>query len=640
MKLVALWVENYMRIKCQLFNFGSKFTYNFHFDHENRVLQLNVVDTLEFYQLFKEKEGITNITGIVGVNGSGKTSMLKLLNVIKAKKPLEASVVLVFEDVFTIEVKVYQTVYSAFSKSKPVTVSYKKSGNDIPKNLNVNINNNHPDPLRKIDIIFYSNLYSDQNDKYLEINSELNRSVDYRTREALSPNNVSRYLETYENIPNTTFLKEEGFNILKLYEDEKQKRLFKFLCDIHSKHEDIKGVISNISFPEQITVWFKNNNEILIDTEKLIKTSQYDFKALIPIYHFCEENNQNSKNPRERFKNELIYKLFFLSFYNDFFNKSNPPIHLVELEMFVKALKLDSSIFENLYNYLLEQNAAQHHDIAKIRSILANVDELLRSIEISYSKTALILDGAYKITINGNLWKFLSAIGEITDYKYEAIIGHSLNPFSSGENAILNQFSELYASFKHISEEDILISIDEGELYLHPEWQRQYINSLYLFLEYFNKNILSNANIQVLVTSHSPFIISDIPRHNLIFIEKDLVGNSVVSSSTRHLPTFGGNIFELFSDSFFVNEFISEFAFIRINEALKFLHGEPSIFTDIQEVDSFSQIIGETLIREQLKKMIERIKSENFDKYYEILKQRDKLIVDKPKVKNKSKQKK
>ncbi len=57
------------------------------------------------------------------------------------------------------------------------------------------------------------------------------------------------------------------------------------------------------------------------------------------------------------------------------------------------------------------------------------------------------------------------------------------------------------------------LCIDEGENYLHPNWQKKYINYLYQFLRdnYFSKQI------HLIISSHSPFILSDLPKrkHNI-----------------------------------------------------------------------------------------------------------------------------
>mgnify|MGYP000992984774 FL=1 len=97
MKIAAIWVEDFMKIKNQHFNFGGKYSYDFNFENEKRSLKINTVDTIDYFDLYKNSK-VNNISGIIGINGSGKSSLLKLINVIAAKKPLVNNVVIIIEN--------------------------------------------------------------------------------------------------------------------------------------------------------------------------------------------------------------------------------------------------------------------------------------------------------------------------------------------------------------------------------------------------------------------------------------------------------------------------------------------------------------------------------------------------------------
>ena len=58
-----------------------------------------------------------------------------------------------------------------------------------------------------------------------------------------------------------------------------------------------------------------------------------------------------------------------------------------------------------------------------------------------------------------------------------------------------------------------LFYFDEPDLSLHPNWQKQYIYQLLKLFKTFNKNI------HFLFTTHSPFLLSDIPKQNIIFLD-------------------------------------------------------------------------------------------------------------------------
>ncbi|MEM5682763.1 AAA family ATPase [Bacillus toyonensis] len=85
---------------------------------------------------------------------------------------------------------------------------------------------------------------------------------------------------------------------------------------------------------------------------------------------------------------------------------------------------------------------------------------------------------------------------------------------SSGEKAMFSLISRFYDTKKLIGDaKELLILIDEGETYFHPEWQRIYI---YLLLEALPK-IFPMKKIQIIFTSNTPLVISDLPRENIVF---------------------------------------------------------------------------------------------------------------------------
>lgn len=110
-----------------------------------------------------------------------------------------------------------------------------------------------------------------------------------------------------------------------------------------------------------------------------------------------------------------------------------------------------------------------------------------------------------------------------------------------------------------ISYEYINIILEEIELYFHPEYQRTYI---YKLIEGIKKLNLENIKgINFIFVTHSPFILSDIPKQNVLFLGENEMGNK---------NTFAGNISMMLSSSFFMKEsLIGEFAKNKINQLLE-----------------------------------------------------------------------
>jgi len=157
------------------------------------------------------------------------------------------------------------------------------------------------------------------------------------------------------------------------------------------------------------------------------------------------------------------------------------------------------------------------------------------------------------------------------NYKYvdfEDKKGKRLLSLSFGELQLMRIIVKLNNTIKEIEKrnkfKDIILLLDELELGLHPNWQKNLINNLI--------QIKSNIKLHFILTSHSPFLLSDIPNQNIIFLDTDENGNCIVVDGLKEKKeTFGANIHTLLSDSFFMEDgLMGEFAKSKINEIIEF----------------------------------------------------------------------
>ena len=155
--------------------------------------------------------------------------------------------------------------------------------------------------------------------------------------------------------------------------------------------------------------------------------------------------------------------------------------------------------------------------------------------------------------------------------------------------------------------ETALIFIDEGELYYHPEWQRQYLATL---LDMFHKCQIDSL-LQVVFTTNSPFVISDVLRADVQYLSDrpEELGN-----------TLGQNIHSLLKNNFFMNYTIGEYSRELINRIIRWMAEEnpdseeqevdfTCYFDDIKDeykaVGLLIQQIGEPVYRKKLEMMLE-----------------------------------
>ncbi len=184
---------------------------------------------------------------------------------------------------------------------------------------------------------------------------------------------------------------------------------------------------------------------------------------------------------------------------------------------------------------------------------------------------------------------------------------------SFGERKLFTEILMIFDAIKKSDKNDILVVLDEPDLTLHPDWQKRYINEMVKLLSNFPEK-----KFHLIITSHSPFLLSDIPKANVIFLEKDEKTGKCVNATEKmkDFNTFGANIHTLLSHGFFMKDgLMGEFAKNKISKILNFLNGKNKfIDTPINQIKPIIELIGEDFLREKLLKMYDekfKIKSKD-----------------------------
>lgn len=162
------------------------------------------------------------------------------------------------------------------------------------------------------------------------------------------------------------------------------------------------------------------------------------------------------------------------------------------------------------------------------------------------------------------------------------------------------------------------IILDEIELYYHPEMQINYIKDLIDSLKKMKfKNI---KGINFIFITHSPFILSDIPKQNVLFLESE--DGIAISKDFSKKNTFAGNISELLEDSFFLeNGLLGSFAKSKIEKTIEWLNIIEKL--QIEKKQSNQQFVVEDKEKQKYKMIIEMIDEQVIyyklrEKYFEI----------------------
>ncbi len=215
------------------------------------------------------------------------------------------------------------------------------------------------------------------------------------------------------------------------------------------------------------------------------------------------------------------------------------------------TLKLKQAVIAFLHQYLLEhkwekKRHPENYDLAiyttelDFREFSAMAKTAFKSSKRKERKVnEYIPTGFFKPTL------LLSDKGE----------RFSFSTLSSGEQQIVHSIHSIIYHILNLESlkerpnnyQVVNLILDEIELYYHPEYQRQFINKL---LESLKKLKLSGIKgINIIFSSHSPFILSDIPHCNVMKLM-----DGVPLGFEDQKKTFGANIHEMLTDAFFLDE--------------------------------------------------------------------------------------
>lgn len=183
---------------------------------------------------------------------------------------------------------------------------------------------------------------------------------------------------------------------------------------------------------------------------------------------------------------------------------------------------------------------------------------------------------------------------KITNYVFQWNI-------SAGEYSFLSLFSRLYSSKYRAFENHYLLVLDEGDSNFHPEWSRKYMK---LLIDWIPKILFRAKSIQLVLTTHSPYVLSDLPSQN-VYTLKIENGNLKIEHPTN--LTFGANIHDLLANEFFLEDgFMGEFAKGKIQTVIDLLNEKDTeIINSINQKELWDTInmIGEEFLKQKLKSM-------------------------------------
>ncbi|MBS1778060.1 MAG: AAA family ATPase [Bacteroidetes bacterium] len=313
-----------------------------------------------------------------------------------------------------------------------------------------------------------------------------------------------------------------------------------------------------------------------------------------------------------------IKKLFKIasqySEYNKFYSlpaKNIPIPELVDFDDFLSALKRDSSHITLKLRQILN---TVRFNLLKEKSD-SNINWDGYSITIPIEELTIRVNEAIRSTANVDIIELMPTALFVPSIYVGYNDGDisTVNTLSSGELQLVHSIQSLTYHLVNINSvfkannpdkityRNILIVLDEIELYFHPEFQRSFIYELIKAIN--NITIEEIHNINILFSTHSPFILSDIPANATLRLD-----NGNILSQPKN-NTFAANIHDMLADDFYLRDgVIGRWAQKKINSLIPYLksklHNKETTMNnnewDQRTSKEFIDIIGEPLIQNSL----------------------------------------
>ena len=180
----------------------------------------------------------------------------------------------------------------------------------------------------------------------------------------------------------------------------------------------------------------------------------------------------------------------------------------------------------------------------------------------------------------------------------------NLRDLSSGELQYVHTLSTIVYHIKNlqsVTEEgrvkypNINILMDEIEMCYHPQYQKEMVKRLVDTLTRLRLN--ENSGFNIILATHSPFVLSDIPKGHVLYLED----GRDVGKNIKFSP-FAANINDTLHQSFFLNNgFLGAFVSDKIRSLCLYLEGKQQVkeWND-EKAESFIGEVGDPLIKQQL----------------------------------------
>lgn len=274
-------------------------------------------------------------------------------------------------------------------------------------------------------------------------------------------------------------------------------------------------------------------------------------------------------------------------------------------EGLMKISRYVSSRIEAGYKFK-EKNAYQK----AFEDIIKNISKLS---EEYFTKEGIYIHIKDKTNLDNNIVELLNLFKECqlkNDEHHNSVnnvFEINFNNLSDGEKELIDFICNIFYANKHSENAKLVILLfDEPDCFLHPEWSRKFLSIIIDYINTFEKNF------QLILTTHSPYLISDMFPQNVFRFNRDENNDLKIERlSNSSNSCFGANIYDLLNNSFFMKNSIGEFATNYIKDIIKDIYKLEQLYKEdknkynsiVEKIEFCINNIGDPVLKDNISKM-------------------------------------